>query len=141
MRKPPYLLCFYLLVSVALSAQVFPSAERSGATVWVGAEISTFNPDYACKENSPFACLHGQLLGIAPFVDADHMLFQRLGAEGQARFLHWRGPGQGITQSSYLAGPLIALVQFKSTLSLRGKFLFGLANINLPPGCWACHPA
>jgi opacity protein-like surface antigen len=77
-------------------------------------------------------CGGQQLLGVAPFVDANQLLFHRLGAEGEARFLHWRGPGAGLTESTYLAGPRFALISFKHSIGLSGKFLVGSANIHVP---------
>jgi hypothetical protein len=121
--------CF--LLSVTLSAQSLPSAERGGLSVWAGAEISTFNPDYGCKDSSPFTCWDHQLVGIAPFVDANHLVFQRLGAEGEARFLPWRGPG-GMTQSNYLAGPRVGVLHFKNKVYFTAKVLMGLGHIDLP---------
>jgi hypothetical protein len=128
-------LCFFfssLLLSATLSAQSFPSAEGPRLTVSAGAEISLFNPDYGCKDNSPFMCFGQQLLGVAPFVDANHLFFQRLGAEGEARFLHWRGPGGGLTESSYMAGPRVGLIGFRRSIYLSAKVLVGSANINIP---------
>ncbi len=128
-------LCIFLsslLLSATLSAQSLPSAEGPRVSVWVGAELSTFNPDYGCSDNSPFICGGQQLIGVAPLVDANHLFFPRLGAEAQARFLHWRGPGAGLTESSYLAGPRFGLLSFKRTIFLSGKLLVGSANLHLP---------
>jgi hypothetical protein len=132
MLKNLSLLFSCLLLSTTLFAQSLPSAERGGLSVWAGAEISTFNPDYGCKDSSPFTCWDNQLLGIAPFVDANHLVFQRLGAEGEARFLPWKGPGGGMTQSNYLGGPRVGLVHFKRRLYFSGKFLMGLGHIDVP---------
>jgi hypothetical protein len=126
------LLASCLLLSATLLAQSNPSGERGGLTVWAGAEISIFNPDYGCEDSSPFTCWNHQLLGIAPFVDANHLVFQRLGAEGEARFLPWKGPGNGLTQSNYLAGPRVGLLHVKNKFFFTGKFLFGLGHINTP---------
>jgi len=129
-------LCLFfscILISTTLSAQSFPSAEGPKVSVWVGAELSSFNPDYGCSGNTPFSCISQQLIGIAPFVDANHLFLPRLGAEGEARFLHWRGPGSGVTESSYLAGPRFGLVSFKHSIFLSGKALIGSATIHTPP--------
>jgi hypothetical protein len=131
MLKNLSLLSSCLLFSATLFAQSLPSAERSGLSVWAGAEISTFNPDYGCSDSSPFTCWDNQLLGIAPFVDANHLIFQRLGVEGEARFLPWRGPG-GLTQSNYLGGPRVGLLQVKRRFFFTGKFLMGLGHIDAP---------
>jgi len=120
------------LITATLSAQSYPSAEGRGASVWVGAEISTFNPDYGCLKSSPFSCWNHQLLGIAPYVDANHLLFQRVGAEGEARFLHWRGPGS-LTEASYMTGPRVGIWQYRQ-VALSGKFLVGLGRMTLPTG-------
>lgn len=119
-----------LLLSITLFAQSRPSAEGGRVSVWVGAAVSTFNPDYGCTSNSPFGCWDHQLLGIAPYVDANHLLFNRLGTEGEARFLHWRGPGS-LTEASYLAGPRVNLWYYRNMM-LSGKMLLGNARISLP---------
>ena len=131
-------LCFFLLPAV-LFAQSRPSAEGGGSSLWVGGEISTFNPDYECASGSPLSCWDHQLLGFAPFVDAVNLLprlgmGEGLGIEGEARFLHWRGPYSGFTESSYLVGPRFGLVRVKDSLRLIGKVGVGRANIALPPG-------
>ena len=131
MLKYVYLGLSFLLISLSLSAQSLPSAE-GGMSVWAGAEISTFNPDYGCAESSPFSCGDHQLIGIAPFVDVDRLFFQKVGVEGELRFLHWRGPGAGITESSYLAGPRVGIVHLRRTVFISGKMLIGDGHLNLP---------
>ena len=92
MYKKLCLLALSLLTSATLFAQGHPSAEGIGDdAMWVGAEISTFNPDYGCMNASPFACWNHQLLGFSPYVDTRRMFFSRISAEGQARFeIRWR---------------------------------------------------
>lgn len=132
MRRLAWLVAAALLIlSTTVSAQSHWSAEGAGMSVWVGAEISTFNPDYGCKNDSPFTCGSHQLLGVSPFVDANHVLFRRLGFEGQARILPWRGPGDGLSESSYMAGPKVSIARFRS-VGFSGKFLAGGAHITLP---------
>jgi len=126
------LLSSCLLLSVTLFAQSDPSAEGRGISLWAGVGISTFNPDYGCKDASAFACWDRQLLGITPFADANHLIIPRLGVEGEMRFLPWRGPG-GISQASYLAGPRVGLLRFRK-LRLSGKVLIGAGHISLPRG-------
>jgi hypothetical protein len=118
-----------LVLSATLFAQSLPSAERGGVSVWVGAEVSTFNPDYGCSDASPFTCWDHHLWGIAPFVDVNRLIFQRLGAEGEARFMPWNGPA-GLTQSNYLAGPRFGLVHFRNRYFFSGKFLMGLGHLD-----------
>lgn len=134
MFKRLYLSLALLLIASTstLLAQSFPSAEGRGFSVWVGGEISTFNPDYGCSSASPFSCGDHQLLGIGPFIDLNHLVFERIGAEGEARFLHWRGPGSGLTEASYLAGPRFGLMSFRRTLYVSGKVLIGDAHISVP---------
>lgn len=123
--------CF--LLPATLFAQSSPAAEgRRAPSIWVGGEISMFNPDWGCKDSSPFTCVNHQLLGFAPFVDVDNLLLHRVGVEGEARILHWRGPGSGLTESTYLAGPRFGLVHFNNSLYLSGKVGFGNANIVVP---------
>lgn len=116
-----------------LPAQAPWAAERGPLSVWAGVEISTFNPDFACTSDSPFSCGSHQLLGIAPFVEANHLVFTKLGVEGEARFANWRGPGNGLSERSFLAGPTYDLFRWKR-MQLRGRVLFGDAHIDLPKG-------
>ena len=116
----------FLSATLSASAQTHPSAEGGGPTVWVGAEISSFNPDYGCNNNSPFTCWNHQLIGIAPFADVNHLIFRRLGAEGEARFLAWHGPNQ--TQQTYMGGPRVSILHFRNAV-LNAKFLIGDGRI------------
>ena len=129
MLKRICLLGASILFSISLSAQAFPSAEGPGLSVWAGASVSTYNPDYGCAKSSPFSCSN-QLIGISPFVNTNGFLLGRIGAEGRAEFLHWHGPG-GLTESSYLAGPRVYLYRYRK-LTLSGDFLIGLARFNSP---------
>ncbi len=119
-------------LSATLFAQIRPSAEGGGGgSAQIGAEISTFNPDYGCLHSSAFTCWNHQLLGISPFMDTRRM-FPRTGFEAQARFLHWRGPGV-LTESSYMFGPRIALYRFHD-ISLSGKAMVGRAQLSVAKG-------
>ena len=119
-------------LSASLFAQIRPSAEGgSGGTAQIGAEISSFNPDYGCMHSSAFTCWNNQLFGIAPFMDTRRM-FPRTAFEAQVRFLHWRGPGS-LTESSYMIGPRISLYRFKQ-VSLNAKALAGRASLTVPKG-------
>ncbi len=123
----------FVLAPLTLIAQSSPAAEGPGATAWAGIEMSTFNPDYGCLQNSPLACWGNQLFGITPYVTTKHFLFNRVGAEGEARFLHWRGPAKGLTESSYLAGPQISILRHKQ-FGLSGKALIGKGRLTVPAG-------
>src|SRR5215469_8129755 len=99
------------LLTVPLSAQSHPSAEGPQVLVWLGASFSTFNPDYGCASASPFVCWNGHVMGISPYADTKPILFNRIGAEGQARFLNFHGP-VGLTETSYEAGPYARVARF-----------------------------
>ena len=129
MPKRLYLLILCLLLSVPLTAQTSPAGEGSGISVWVGASLSTFNPDYGCGSNSAFACWSNQLIGISPYAETSAFLLGRIGMEGQARFLQWHG-GNGMTINSYMAGPRVRIWNHNKLL-LSGKFLIGTAHLNL----------
>jgi Outer membrane protein beta-barrel domain len=131
MPKCLYLVVSCFLLSVQLTAQTSPAAEGPGISLWVGASFSTFNPDYGCSSNSPFACWNHQLMGISPHAETNAFLFGRIGMEGQARFLHWHG-GDGMTINSYMAGPRVRLWNHKNLL-FSSKFLFGIAHLDLDP--------
>lgn len=134
MYKTLCLVALSVFASVTLLAQTLPSGEGGGITgsARIGAEISTFNPDYGCLHSSPFSCWNNQLFGIAPFVDTREMFFSRMSVEGQARFLHWRGPGK-MTQSSYMVGPRVRLFHYHQA-ALSGKMLFGTGHLSVTNG-------
>jgi hypothetical protein len=121
--KKGLLACLLLFLSPTVFAQAVPSAEGSGRSIWVGVEGSTFNPDWGCNENSPFSCWDSQLLGIAVFSDANHLV-GKIGLEGEMRWLNWRGPGT--TQSNYLVGPRYPVFNGRK-LSANVKFVSGIA--------------
>jgi hypothetical protein len=122
------LLACLLLLSPAVFAQSVPAAEGPGRSIWVGAEMSTFNPDWGCKSNSPFSCWDSQLLGVGGFADANHLI-GKIGFEGEARWLNWRGPGHGIKEATYLAGPRYQVFG-RQRWSVDAKFLAGGATFH-----------
>jgi hypothetical protein len=132
MLKRLTLLTSLFLLCVAMWAQSSPSAERPHFALWAGAEISTFNPDFGCANSSPFSCGSHQLIGVSPFLDANHVIFRRLFVEGESRFLRWNGPGGGLTETSYLTGPSLHLMHFRRTVLFSCKFLFGGGRIHVP---------
>ncbi len=136
MYKKLCLLVLSLPFSATLLAQTIPTAEGGGSdALWVGAEISSFNPDYGCMNSSPFSCWGHHLIGISPYVDTRPMFFNRVSVEGQARFFHWGGPGGPgfMTVSSYMIGPRVRIYHFKP-ISLSGKFLMGNGRMTLSNG-------
>ena len=122
------LFALLLLFSPTVFAQSAPAAEGSGRSIWVGAEGSTFNPDWGCTSSSPFTCWDHQLLGIAAFTDVNHLI-GKIGVEGEARWLNWRGPGNGIKQSNYLGGPRYQFYNSRR-FSANVKFLAGGATFH-----------
>lgn len=116
--------------ATAVSAQVQYSATEPGMSISAGGEVSTFSPDWGCSNDAPVVCWGHQLLGLGAFVDANHVI-HRFGAEGEARWLHWRGPGQGLVQSNYLLGPRYHALE-RGKLSLYAKTLVG--------GSWMTFP-
>jgi hypothetical protein len=92
-------LALFLLPAV-LVAQSSESATGGEGRIMAGAEMSAFNPDWGCTTSSPFC--NEELIGPTAFFDFD--LHQKYGIEGEARWLHWHGPG-GEIESNYLAGP------------------------------------
>lgn len=131
MLKKLCLLGASLLLTFPMFAQSFPSAEGTGITLWAGASVSSFNPDYGCPSNSPFQC-GNQLIGIAPALHTNGFLFRRVGAEAEARFLHWHGP-IGLTESTYLAGPSVYIHSYKK-LTFSGRFLIGIGHLDYKNG-------
>ena len=108
-----------LLGSTAVFAQVAASSEGGNATVWVGGEFSSFNPDY-----DPASRI------IGPGVFGDFNLTPKLGIEGEARWLHFNGAG-GETQSDYLGGIKYRFFRFQK-LGVSAKFLVGGVWVNYP---------
>lgn len=117
-----------LLFPAMLCAQSPRSAVGGEAGLWVGAELSSFNPDYYCGSNSPFKCGSDQLIG--PTALFDFNAHARWGAEGEARWLHWHGY-QGQTQADYLIGPRYRFFQ--------SHRLNGWAKLELG-GAWFTSP-
>jgi hypothetical protein len=90
-----------LLLPAALLAQSPQSAVGGDASIWGGAEVSAFDPDYSCTGLTVFNC-KGDLVGPAALFDFN--LTGKIGAEGEARWLNWNGGG-GEKESNYLIGP------------------------------------
>lgn len=114
-----FLILSLLLGPVAAFAQVSPSASGGTSALWVGGEFSNFNPDYG----------RSRLNGIGVF--ADYNLTPKLGAEGEARWLHWSGDG-GETESNYLAGVKYRVYKW-NRFGFNAKFLLGGIWITYPP--------
>lgn len=120
----------FLLASTSLTAQSQFSAKEIGVSLSAGGEVSTFNPDWGCSNNAPYTCWNHQLLGVGAVIDLNHVI-GRFGAEGEARWLHWRGPGSGLVQSNYLLGPRYQAYR-RGRTSLYAKGLVGGSWMTLP---------
>jgi hypothetical protein len=123
-----FLVASLLLTSPALFGQSAPAAEGPGGSIWVGAEASSFNPDWGCKGGDPFSCASKQLIGVAGFTDVNRLLGP-LGLEGEVRFSNWRGPGHNVSEANYLAGPRYQLLA-KRRVSVNLKVLAGMSTFH-----------
>ena len=132
MPKKIYLVAVFALFMAPLAAQVAPAGEGSATPIsfWIGASISTFNPDYGCANSSPFSCGEHQLIGVSPYLDTNYFLFDRIGAEGEARLLLWHGPAT-LIETSYLGGPRMRLFR-TGNLNLNAKILVGSGHLDVP---------
>jgi opacity protein-like surface antigen len=101
------------LNSLLSFAQVAPANRGGGLSLSAGAEYSNFNPDWGPD----------RLQGMAAFFDLDHLFLNRLGVEGEARWLRFNQP-HGETEDNYLLGPRFRMVRF-GKLEAYGKFLMG----------------
>jgi hypothetical protein len=130
MRNKLFIVSAFLLLVVPLAAQAPPAGGgRVGPTVWVGASVSMFNPDYGCVDNSPFSCGEHLLLGVMPHVDTSSFIFRRIGLEGEARLLLFHGQ-DFMTQYSFMGGPRVRIFRTKNLL-FTGKFLIGSAHFDI----------
>ena len=113
------------LTSTALMAQSSSSAVGNVPSLSVGAEFSSFNPDYGCPSNLPFRCGNstGLLRGAAIF--GDFKLRPNWGLEGEARWMH--SPG-GDSESTYLVGGHYRFIH-AGKFDFWGKALVGRGSI------------
>jgi opacity protein-like surface antigen len=116
-----------LLFPPAILAQSAPATVGGNSTLWVGGEMSSFNPDYSCSTSVPFGC-GTQLVGPAAFFDLN--VAPKWGAEGEARWLHWNGSG-GQIESNYLGGGRYRVVRYHR-LDGWAKMLLGAGLITTP---------
>jgi hypothetical protein len=113
----------FLLGSVVTYAQVSPSARGGNSTVWVGGEFSSFDSDFN-RTDIPIT----RIEGAGVFVD--YNLTQKLGVEGEARWMRWNGQGNQ-TQSDYLGGVKYRLFKYHR-FTANAKILLG--------GVWVTFP-
>jgi hypothetical protein len=98
-----------LLFPAGLFAQSSESAIGGEGSMTAGVEMSTFNPDWGCANIAPLGC-QSQLYGPTAVFDFDW--HEKYGLEGEARWLHWHGPG-GMVQSNYLVGPRYRMFRYQ----------------------------
>lgn len=111
---------FSLLFSAAaVYAQVVSSVSGGEGVLWAGGEYSNFQPDYGAVT----------LYGPAAIVDFN--LTPKIGAVGEARWMHWGNQGNGETQSDYLAGAKYRVYRI-GRLDLDVKFLAGGVWMKFP---------
>jgi len=96
-----------LLLPTALIAQSSESATGGEASVLAGAEMSAYNPDWACTTSSPFC--GNDLVGPTAFFDFD--LHGKYGVEGEARWLNFH-EYVGENEQNYLIGPRYRLFRY-----------------------------
>lgn len=110
----------FLLIATAVYAQVAPSVTGGESSLWAGGEFSSYQPDYGSTS----------LDGAGVLVDLD--LTTKIGAIGEARWLHWHNTDDGgETQSDYLAGAKYRFYKH-GRFSFDAKFLVGGVWITFP---------
>lgn len=101
------------LSPVSVFAQVASATRGGGLGLSAGLEYSNFRPDWGPT----------RLQGITVFADLDHLFLDKLGVEGEARWLDLDKP-KNETEDNYLIGPRYRLLRYHG-LSFYGKFLLG----------------
>jgi opacity protein-like surface antigen len=103
------------------SAQAAPSAFRNPDTLWAGAEYSNFEASFPYESGK-------RLQGVGAFVDFNFS--PHFGVEGNVRFLPIGG-FEGVTESSYLAGPRYRFRNF-GRFQPYAQGLVGVGKIHYP---------
>jgi Outer membrane protein beta-barrel domain len=118
----------FLLLPAVLVAQNPKSAIGDEASLWAGADVATYNPDWGCPKDYPFSCFSSQVRGPGAFVDFN--VHSKWGAEGEARWLNWNGH-EHEKLSNYLLGGRYRAYRFHA-LDIWGKMLVGGGWITTP---------
>ncbi|MGB6133903.1 MAG: hypothetical protein WCC14_10345 [Acidobacteriaceae bacterium] len=111
----------FILLPAALLAQSAQSAVGGGASLWAGADVATYNPDWGCTQDYPFSCFSSQVRGPGAFFDFN--VHPKWGVEGEARWMNWNGH-EGEKISNYLAGGRYRIYEYHR-LDFWGKMLMG----------------
>lgn len=114
-----------------LSAQTAP-AVFVPSSVYVGAEPTTVNPDWGCVQSGPISCWNHQLFGVQAYAGVNQV-WRQLGVEADARWLNWRGPGGGLKETNYVAGPSYRVIG-RHNFMFAVEFKAGRGSITLPKG-------
>jgi opacity protein-like surface antigen len=128
MRRFIPAILFILLAagSLALRAQVDPSAYARGLSITAGGEASAFQPDYAgfgIPQTSP-----NRLYGIGAYVDVKFNPWVQI--EGEGRWLRFNQLA-GIYENSYLIGPRLPIYKLHFWRATPyGKILIGYGRLN-----------
>ncbi|HTX42252.1 MAG TPA: outer membrane beta-barrel protein [Acidobacteriaceae bacterium] len=110
-----------ILMPAALLGQSQQSAVGGGASLWAGADMATYNPDWGCATDQPFGCFDQQVRGPGAFFDFN--VHPKWGAEGEARWLNWNG-AEHEKISNYLLGGRYRIYRFHR-FDFWGKALLG----------------
>lgn len=117
-----------ILLPGALLAQSAQSVVGGESSLWAGADISTYNPDYGCASDMPFGCFSAQVRGPGAFFDFN--IHPKWGAVGEARWMNWNGHDHEKISNYLLGGRYRALEYHR--LDLWGKLLLGGGWITTP---------
>jgi opacity protein-like surface antigen len=118
--KKIFVLTFVFSATAAVYAQVETSVVGQEGVLWVGGEFARVNPDYGSQD------LNGLGTGF------DFNVTNKIGAIGEARWLHWNnGSDGGETQSDYLIGGKYRFWRFRN-FDFDAKALAGGVWIKFP---------
>jgi opacity protein-like surface antigen len=120
-RGKAALLSVALLAAATVSAQVTPSAEGTGSSLWVGGEYSNFAAGFPNGSSV-------RLSGIGAF--ANYNWDSRFGVEARTRFLNFNS-WNGETQQDFLVGPRYTFLH-REKLRPFAEFQVGFVKIQYP---------
>jgi hypothetical protein len=119
--------------SVAMNAQVVPSATARQISVTAGGMASIFQTDYEGDwdiHGYPIAHSNTQpLFGVGAYVDVTLTRWLKIEAEGRWQRFH---KYNDIHQDNYLIGPRVPVYHFRN-VTVSGKVLVGCAKMNFSP--------
>lgn len=129
MRPSIAALLFLLPAAAACTAQVVPSAFARGLSINAGGEVSGFQPDYTGTGVPAQAGFHGDLAGIGTYVDVKVTPWIQF--EGEARWMRFNRPDNGIYEDNYFIGPRLPLYRFRwRRATPYAKVMIGYGKLN-----------